>query len=84
MYCFGELPAIWVPALWNTWWNHFLKQIKSCISEAAHKLNKVQFYGHNAAKIFCRMNAQFQGIDSTDRLKKLNCICSMLFAVLKS
>ena len=48
MYCFGELPAIWVLALWNTWWNHFLKRIKSCISVAAHKLNKVQFYGHNA------------------------------------
>ena len=69
MYCFEELTAIW-ELLWNTWWNHFLKQIKSCISVAAHKLNKVQFYGHNA-KIFCRMNAQFQGIDSTDRLKKI-------------
>ena len=48
MYYFEELPEIWVLALWNTWWNHFLKQIKSCISVAAHKLNKVQFYGHNA------------------------------------
>ena len=71
MYCFGELPAIWVLALWNTWWNHFLKQIKSCISVAAHtnwiKCNSMA----TMQKIFCRMNAQFQGIDSTDRLKKI-------------